>query len=70
MSDLAFYTSEELVQELVNRSTLVGLVVRSEQEAGKTAGHRNFRVDFTPNLSQEQAVIILDGLLEQLKTQR
>lgn len=70
MTDLAFYTSEQLVEELLSRTTLVGIVIRSEDEAGKTKGHRNFRVDITPNLDQPQAVTILDGLLEQLKAQQ
>jgi hypothetical protein len=69
MVDLAFYTSEQLVSELLGRTTLVGVVIRSEDEAGKVGGHRNFLVEFTPNLNPTQVIAILDGLLDQLKAQ-
>jgi hypothetical protein len=66
-SDLELYTSEQLIQELLSRTTFVGVVIRSENEAKGVSGHRCFRVDSSANLSYEQTLTILDGLVGQLK---
>lgn len=66
-SDLELYTSEELIQELLTRTTFVGVIVRSENEAKGVSGHRCFRVDSSANLRFDQTLTILDGLVEQLK---
>jgi hypothetical protein len=66
-SDLELYTSEELIQELLSRTTFVGILIRSEKEAKGVSGHRSFRVDPSDNLNQEQMLTILDGLVGHLK---
>lgn len=66
-SDLELYTSEELIQELLGRTTFVGVLIRSEKEAKGISGHRSFRVDSTPNLNDDQTFNILDGLVGQLR---
>jgi len=65
-SDLELYTSEELIQELLFRTTFVGVIIRSEKEAKGVSGHRNFRVDSSPNLNYDQTLTILNGLVSQL----
>ena len=65
--ELELYSSEQLIEELLNRSTFVGIVIRSEDEAKGVSGHRYFRVDSSPNLRQEQTLVILDGLVGQMK---
>jgi hypothetical protein len=32
MSDLAFYTCDELIEELLSRRTFLGIVIRSDEE--------------------------------------
>ncbi len=65
--DLELYTSEELIQELLNRTTFVGVLIRSETEAKSATGHKCFRVDGSTNLNPEQVLNILDQLVGQLK---
>lgn len=65
-SDLELHSSEELIQELLSRTTFVGIVIRSEKEAKGVSGHRSFRVDSSNNLNTDQTLTILSGLVSQL----
>lgn len=65
-SDLELYSSEELIQELLSRTTFVGIVIRSEKEAKGVSGHRSFRVYSSNNLNTDQTLTILSGLVSQL----
>lgn len=51
-SDLAFHSSQELIDELMRRKTFLGVVIHSEEEwRGQGWGsERNFKVDFCPHL--------------------
>lgn len=66
--DLELYTSEELIQELLRRTTFVGVLIRSQDEAKGISKHRCFRVDGSLNISDDQIFEILDGLVSQMKT--
>lgn len=66
-SELELYSSDQLIEELLSRTTFVGLVISSDKEAKGVSAHRNFRLGVSPNLEYGQAVTILDGLLNQMK---
>lgn len=67
-ADLAFYTTQELIKELVRRSTFLGVIVHSEQEMrGKDWGQeRMFKVHFNSNLSATEASRLLDVVAEHM----
>jgi len=56
-SELAFYTNEELISELMRRRTFLGVVVQSESEwkDDQWGDERTFRVHFNGNLATEEA---------------
>ncbi len=55
--ELALFTSQELIDELMRRKTFLGIVVHSEQEAKTDTWpeERLFKVRFNANLDTEQA---------------
>jgi len=60
-SDLAFFTSEDLIAELMRRQTFLGVVVQSESDwkHGEWGEERTFRVHFNGNLATEEASRLL-----------
>jgi hypothetical protein len=67
-ADLAFYTTEELVSELIGRKTFLGLVLHSEQEMKQHGwtGEQVFRLHFNANLKPEEACRLLDTVADHL----
>jgi len=68
-SGLEAYTSDELVQELTERATWVGLVIASVDEARPpmTTHHRRFELRFnTETLEVPDVRLLLEGVLTQL----
>lgn len=66
--DLALFTSQELIDELMRRKTFLGVVIHSEQEA-KTEDwpeERIFKVRFNANLDAEQTGRLLGVVAEYL----
>lgn len=60
-STLELCTTTELVEELMRRTTFLGVVVHSEQELkGPWVGERTFQVHFNSNLDAGQAWRLLD----------
>jgi len=61
-SGLEFFTTQELISELMRRKTFLGIVVHSTDELrGSTwAGEKVFQVHFNSNLDAEQAGRLLD----------
>jgi len=61
-SDLELYTTQELVAELMRRTTFLGVVVHSEQELKNQdwPGEQVFKVHFNSNLDTAQAGRLLD----------
>jgi len=59
---LDFYTSDELIKELLKRNTFVGLIIQSEQEH-KIEGsiHKNWNITYI-NLSIEQSYNIMKDI--------
>ncbi len=58
---LDLYTTRELIQELMRRSTFLGVIVHSEQELkGPWRGERTFAVRYSPSLDSGQACRLLD----------
>lgn len=65
-SELAFYTTQELIDELMRRKTFLGVVVRSESEFrnGQWGGERIFKVHFNENLDAPQVCRLLDTVAD------
>lgn len=65
-SDLEFFTTKELVGELMRRKTFLGIVVHSEEDyrGGAWLGERLFKVHFNSNLDSVQASRILETVAE------
>ncbi len=65
---IEFYTTRELVDELVRRTTFLGVVVHAEQELkGSWKGERTFQVLFNSNLDPNQACRLLDAVVAHLE---
>jgi hypothetical protein len=65
-SELAFFTTQELISELLSRQTFLGVVVHSEQEyrGGGWGQERMFQVSYNGNLDSVQAARLLDTVAE------
>ncbi len=65
-SDLAFYTAQELIEELMRRQTFCGVVVHSAEEQKDEAwgDERVFKVHFNQNLDTARASRLLDTVSE------
>jgi hypothetical protein len=66
VSDLAFYTTQDLVDELMRRKTFCGVVVHSAEDHKRETweAERVFRVHFNQNLDPERASRLLDTVAE------
>jgi hypothetical protein len=66
-SDLAFYTCEELIHELMRRKTFYGCVVHAaEDHKHDSWEERTFRVHYNANLDQARTARLLDSVAEYL----
>jgi hypothetical protein len=65
-SELAFYPTQELIDELMRRTTFLGVVVHSEGELRDKDwnGERLFQVRINNNLDVAQAGRLLDAVAE------
>jgi hypothetical protein len=65
-ADLAFFTTSELIDELMSRHTFMCVVVQSEQEHRTRAwqGEKQFKVHFNDNLSPPEAARLLGTVSE------
>jgi hypothetical protein len=62
---IEFYTTAELVDELMRRRTFLGVVIHSEQELrGEWPGEGTFQVHFNNNLDHTQASRLLDAVAQ------
>jgi len=70
-SDLAFHTTEELVGELMNRKTFLGLVLHSEKDlkSAEWKGDMVFRLHLNANLQSREACRLLDKVVDYLETE-
>jgi hypothetical protein len=61
-SDLAFYTTTELIEELMRRKTFLGVVIHSDTEHRQSTwtGDKVFRVHLNSNMDCEQAGRLLE----------
>src|SRR6476619_57036 len=66
---LEFFTTKELVDELMRRKTFLGVVVHSGDELKSRAwdGEKTFKVHFNANLDTLQASRLLDTVAEYLE---
>ncbi len=67
-SELAFYSNQELIDELLRRTTFLGVVVHSTEEIRNQqwGAERVMRVQFNDNLDTEQAGRLLDVVAAQM----
>jgi hypothetical protein len=65
-SELAFFTTQELIRELMRRTTFLGVVVHSDDDLKDRdwSGERLFRVAFNSNLNVTEARRLLDSVAE------
>jgi hypothetical protein len=68
-ADLAFFTTQELIQELMRRQTFLGVVIQSEEEYRQEhwGPERTFKVHFNSNLDTQGAARLLDVVSESLE---
>ena len=68
-SDLAFYTTTELIEELMRRKTFLGVVIHSEAEYRGTAGtgRKVFKVHLNANMDNAQAGRLLEAVSAHLE---
>ena len=71
-ADLAFFTTSELIDELLSRHTFLGVVVSSEQEhrGQDWSGEKQFKVHFNDNLSPSEAARLLGTVSEYMDLHR
>ena len=66
-ADLAFYTCDELIGELMRRKTFYGCVVRAaEDHKDENWNERVFRLHFNDNLGQAATGRLLESVVEYL----
>ena len=67
-SELGLYGTQELIDELLRRSTFQGVIVHTAEEAKRPdwEGERTFRVRFNGNLDAEEAGRLLDVVSQHL----
>jgi len=70
-SDLAFCTTKELVDELMQRKTFLGVVIHAEQELKQPnwTGEKIFQLHVNPNLKTEEAGRLLGVVASHLDRQ-
>ncbi len=62
-SELTFFTTDELIAELMRRKTFLGVVVHAEDGLrGTWQGEKIFQVHCNPNLDIAQAGRLLDAI--------
>jgi hypothetical protein len=67
-SSLAFFTTQELISELVSRKTFLGVVVHSTDElrARRWHGERVFRIQHSKTLDLDEAGRLLGVIAERM----
>lgn len=69
--DLEFYSTRQLIDELMRRTTFLGVVVHAEDEArGDWVGEKTFRVHHNANLDADQAGRLLGVVSEYIDLTR
>lgn len=73
MPDLAFFTTAELIDELLSRHTFLGVVVHSSEHRGRGGqderawqGDKQFKVHFNDNLSPAEAARLLAAVSDRI----
>jgi len=61
-SELAFFTTDELIEEIMRRQTFCGVVVQAsdQHKQANWSSERIFRVHYNQNLDSERASRLLD----------
>jgi len=69
--DLEFFGTDELIEEILSRTTFQGVIVHSRDEAKSPqwTGERIFNVRHNANLQTEQAGRLLDVVCQYMTTE-
>lgn len=69
MAELSFFTTQELIAELMRRQTFLGVVVHAEDEQRGQSwdGARSFNVHFNGNLGPTEVSRLLDTVAEHME---
>ena len=70
MSELAFFTTRELIAELMRRETFLGVVIQAddEQRGQEWNGARYFNVHFNANLAPPEVSRLLETVADRMET--
>jgi len=64
-ADLAFYTTEQLIAELMRRRNFLGVVLHAEEDLrGEWRGEKTFKLHFNGNLDAIRAGRLLNTVAE------
>lgn len=59
--DLAFYTNEQLIDELTRRTTFAGIVISSEKDVkGKIVMHHNWNIQYSNGFKESQVAELFE----------
>lgn len=65
--ELSFYTTDELIVEILKRATFQGIIVRAEDFRGhEWQGKKKFNVLWNGNLSNEEVTRVIEVISEAL----
>jgi len=65
MSELSYYTNDQLVTELLSRHTFCGILIRSQKEVRSLESHQVWSLETTCNLQDDQVHDVLLDITEQ-----
>jgi hypothetical protein len=69
MSELSFFTTQELIAELMRRETFLGVVIHADDEhrGQPWTGARYFNVHFNSNLAQAEVGRLLETVADRME---
>lgn len=69
MGNLELYTTEEMVEEIINRTTFLGVVIQSEEDCKNKNwyGKKAFKIHWNNNLNNKEVADILENMASSLR---
>jgi hypothetical protein len=69
MDDLQFFTTKDLIHEIMNRKTFQGVIIHAEGDykSQEWVGAKNFKVHYNNNLEKKETCAILEVLSQTLE---
>ena len=65
---LEFYTTEDLIKEIINRTTFQGIILQAENDCKNKnwRGKKTFKIHWNENLTKKEVIEILQSTAESL----